>query len=232
MKSPDKPKATAQEKALEQTSVAQWNDYVARYRPAEAELVRRAQTTAGERARVQGEVAGDVAESFKGLTRSTISSGGQVGADAASGRVKFALADDAEAQGRAQGLGRGVALTGARLDEDAQKLRIAGFGRQLATDATADLSRGARRATSLALNQAQDRFSRNATDLEVLGTIAGAASARGMEIYRDRKSAAQKSKFIEELGVDIENPFDFGSQTLGMNTIKRRTSSALDLYDG
>lgn len=233
MKSPKKPKATAEEKELERVSVAQWNDYAARYRPAEAELIRRAELTEGEKARVTGEAAADTAGAFKGLTRSTVASNLATGADASSGRNKFALAADAQGFGEARGLGAGAALTGARIDSDVQKVGIAGLGRQIATGATADLSRGARRATNLALAAADAKHQRNLNRLSAAATIAGAGFHRAKSAFDARKTAADEARIIDELGIDISDPFAVaGSRNLGEDAFRRLTSDRLQLFDG
>ncbi len=181
---PDKPQATEQEKALADVSAAQWTDYVERFRPAEAALIRKAELTKGERAQVKGEVAADTATAFAGLSRSTVATGQQAGANVSSGKTKLGLAGDAEAAGVARGVGQAAAETGAEVDAEQQKLRIAGFGRKVATDVTANLSRGAQRATSLALAASEARFQRNQGLIDGVSAVAGAATRKfGGDIF-------------------------------------------------
>jgi len=223
MKSPKKPKPTAEERELERVSVATWNDYTARFRPAEAALAKKAQLTSGERARVTGEVSADVGAAFKGLTRSTVSSGEQAGADVSSGKTKLSLAADADAAGQAQGLGQATAITGAEIDEDQQGVRIASLGRGLASDATADLSRGARRATSLALAKSQARFETNQALVTGVASVAGAATKRFMLNSEKKKEEAADKKRLSDAGLD---DFSFGFETdLGLQTIRNQTVS-------
>ncbi len=169
---------TASERALADVSSQQWDDYVQRFRPAEAALIKKAKFTAGEKAQVKGEASADTAASFAGLARDTVSKGKQAGGDANSGRTKFSLAADAEAAGSVSGLAQGAAVTGGELDAEGQNLKIAGFGRKVATDVTANLSRGAQRATALAIADSQAKFERNAALLDTVASVAGAATRK------------------------------------------------------
>ena len=212
-KPPKKQGPTAEERELNRVSVAQWNDYVTRFRPAEAELVRRAELTAGERASVKGQARGDVAAAFDGLTRDTIAAGGQTGARVNSGKTKLALAGNAQAEGKTAGLAAAAAETGAEIDRDQQQTGITGLGRSIATDVTADLSRGARRATNLALAASQARFQRNQDVINAAAAVTGA----GIRKYQLSKEAKKKENpalgdsglVFSETAVD---PFDFKPQ--------------------
>lgn len=195
MKSPKKEGPTAEETALKEVGVATWNDYSARYRPAEAALVKEAELTAGERASVKGQANADVAGAFKELTRNTIASGGVAGANVNSGKTKLGLAGDAASRGAATGGAAALAETGAEVDRDQQQLGIAATGRNIAHDATANMARGARRATSLALASSQARFERNASNVDALAAVAGAATRKFKGIH-DAKKAAQQPELI------------------------------------
>ncbi len=200
MKSPKKVGPTAQETALADVSAQQWTDYVERFRPAEAALIKQAQLTEGERAQVKGEVAGDTAAAFKGLTRNTIATGEQTGADVSSGKTKLSLAGDADAAGTATGLGQAAAITGAEVDAEQQKVRIVGFGRNLATDATANLSRGAQRATRTALAASESRFQLNQSRLDAFATVAGAATRKA---FPDRSISQADADAVDFVDLDI-----------------------------
>jgi hypothetical protein len=173
---------TEQEQALADVSTETWEAYKADYRPAETALAKKAEFTAGEEAQVKGEVAADTAAAFAGLARSTVATGEQTGAGTQSGRTKLSLAADAEAQGKAVGLGKAAAKTGGEIDSEQQNVKIVGFGRGMGDDATANLSRGAVRATRLALAEAQAKHARNEALNQGLATVAGAA----FEAYRSR----------------------------------------------
>lgn len=225
MKSPKKMKATAGERQLQRQSVAQYADYVARFRPAEIALAKKAELTGGERAQVKGEVSGDVASAFKGLSRSTVSSSGQAGADVSSGKTKFGLAADATAAGEAKGLGQAVAIAGAEIDETQQKIGITAIGRDLAHDATANLSQGARRATSLALAASQARFETNLATTNAAFAVAGAATKRFGQEFKLRKSKANVAGMRKDVSglslpkVDLSVPehvFDFPDMGFGV----------------
>lgn len=177
-KAPKKQGPSAQERALADVSKAQWNDYVKRFRPAEAALAKDAQLTAGERARVKGEVAADSEAAFKGLTRATVAGGTAAGAKADSSKTKLSLAANADAKGAARGVGQSIAETGAEIDAQQRAVQIAGFGRGVATDVTRNLSRGARRATQLALMSADARFQTNLARTDAISSVAGAATRK------------------------------------------------------
>ena len=183
MKTPDKPKATQEEKTLDAVSGAQWSDYVARFRPAEAALIKKAELTQGEINRVQGEASADTASAFKGLTRDTIARGEQTGANVNSGKTKLGLAADASAAGEARGVGQAIAKTGAVIDSEQQKLAITAHGRNIATDTTADISAGARTATRLSLAASEARFQKNQATLDAVSSVAGAATRKGQLLY-------------------------------------------------
>jgi len=169
---------TQQELALSDVSSAQWADYKTRFRPAEEALAKNAELTKGERAQVKGEVSADTAQAFKGLTRSTIAAGAAGGAQASSGKTKLSLAADASAAGKAKGVGQSLATTGAEIDEEGRQLQIAGFGRGVAQNVTANMSRGAQRATSLAIAASEAKFVRNANMADAAAGIAGAATRK------------------------------------------------------
>lgn len=182
-----KQKASQQESALAEVSHAQWRDYQARFRPAEIEMIKRSEFTAGERAEVEGAAGADAAQAFKGLTRNTVSAAGQAGANAASGKVKMSLAGDADAFGEARGLARSAAGTGGEVDASQQKLRIASLGRNIASGVTADMARGARRSSALARAAADAKFQRNA-DMANLAMAVGGASLRKYQIDKAYKA--------------------------------------------
>lgn len=190
-KAPSKQPPTAQERALADVADSTWNDYIARFRPAEAALIKKAEFTAGEKAQVQGEASADAASAFKGLSRDTVAKAGQAGANVGSGKTKFGLAADAEAAGGAVGLGKAAAVTGGELDSEQQKLRIAGFGRKVAAGTMANLSRGAQRATSLALAASQAKFDRNNAIVEGISAVAGAAT-RKYQLAQEKKQVGDK----------------------------------------
>jgi len=174
-KAPKKVQATEGERALGEVSQAQWQDYVSRFRPAEAALIKDAELTGGERAQVKGEVAADTAAAFAGLDRSTIASAKQSGADISSGKTKLSLAGDATAAGAVKGLGQAGAETGAEIDSTGRQLGITATGRDIATDVTRNLSRGAQRATTAALQVANAKTMRNNARTNAFATVAGAA---------------------------------------------------------
>jgi len=205
-KAPSKEQPTASERALAAVSQSQWTDYVERFRPAEAAMIKKAQLTEGERAQVKGEVAADTAAAFKGLSRDTVAKGAQSGANVSSGKTKLSLAGDAIAQGEVRGVGQAVAETGAEIDAEQQKLRIVGHGRQVATDVTSNLSRGAQRATSLALAASQARFQRNLDTVDAVASVAGAAT----------RKLNKPKKFLSQADADAVDYIDLDIRPRGI----------------
>jgi len=224
-KAPKKQKPTAQEQALAQVSSAQWTDYKARFRPAEEALAKNAELTSGERARVKGEVSADTAAAFKGMTRSTITAGAQAGAQASSGKTKLSLAADASAAGKARGVGQAVAETGAEIDEQGRQLQIAGFGRGVAQNVTANMSRGAQRATRLALAASEAKFQRNEANLAAVASVAGAATRKwGSDLLNTDK------KRLKKAGMDVK-PFDFSSMDEDPLRYRSPDANVMGSYD-
>jgi len=231
-KQPKDPGPSQQEMALADVSSQQWNDYISRFRPAELALAKNAELTKGERAQVKGEVAADTAQAFKGLTRSTIAAGGAAGAQAGSGKTKLSIAADASAAGKAKGVGQSMAETGAEIDAQGRQLQIASFGRGVAQNVTANLSRGAQRATSLAIAASEAKFVRNATRMNLAGAVAGAAS-RKYQSVREERSRGRLNDLISEgsgisdMSVNIP-PFD--TSKLGTGPFDNTTSPFAEMY--
>jgi hypothetical protein len=198
MKGP-KAQKTEQERALEEVSVAQWNDYVTRFIPAESELIKQSELTEGERASVKGQASADTASAFKGLTRDTLAASEAGGADVSSGKAKFGLASNADARGRALGLGAAVAETGAEISRDKQQTGIVALGRQIAADTTADLSAGARRASRVALAEAASKFERNSAIINA-GAVVGGAALRKYQLAKEAKLADTREVNKERMG--------------------------------
>lgn len=194
MKAPKKQGPTAEETALKDVSIASWNDYVTRFRPAEAALAKKAELTSGERASVKGQASADTAAAFKGLNRETVASGLQSGANVSSGKTKLGLAGNAEAAGAARGISASLAETGAEIDSDEQRLGIVALGRGIAHEATANLSRGAQRATNVALASRAARSSRNEAATLGLATVAGAAVRKAKSFFSDDAKIGREFK--------------------------------------
>lgn len=216
-----KPKESAQERALADVSRANWADYVERYRPAEAAWIKKAEFTKGEEARVKGEVAADAASAFKGLTRSTLASNAAAGAKIGSGKTKLGgLAQDALAKGTARGVGMAQAEMGGRLDSEQQKIAVAATGRDIAHEATVNMSRGAQRATNLALAASQAKFERNMALVEGAGVVAGTAF-RKYQLKKEKDAFAdsllvpenrRRRTMMDEFPSVPEDPFDYINQ--------------------
>lgn len=215
---------TAAETALAEVSKARWDVYVEDFRPAEIALAQNAELTKGEKARVKGEVSADTAAAFKGLARSTIAAGAASGANVASGKTKFSLATDAAAAGATKGLGQTAAITGAELDAEGKQLQIVQFGHDVASNTIANLSRGAQRATTVALAAADAKFERNNARLSAVTTIAGAVSER----YQINKTQGilDQGDFVGDLKLPNPRSLPFeANRGIGIGAFRRGTTS-------
>lgn len=222
---------TAAETALAEVSKARWDVYVEDFRPAEIALAQNAELTKGEKARVKGEVSADTAAAFKGLARSTIAAGAASGANVASGKTKFSLATDAAAAGATKGLGQTAAITGAELDAEGKQLQIVQFGHDVASNTIANLSRGAQRATTVALAAADAKFERNNARLSAVSTIAGAVSER-YQINKKNKAIQgtqdllDQGDFIGDLKLPNPRSLPFeANRGIGIGAFRRGTTS-------
>ena len=210
-----KARETPEERALKEVSIAQWNDYVNLYQPAEAELMKRAELTAGELASVKGQASADTAAAFKGLTRSTQAASEASGADLSSGKSKFSLAADADARGTAGGLSQVAAEIGAKSQADKQQAGIVALGRQVAADVTADMSAGARRASRVSMAQAAGKYERNAAAIGAAATVAGAAYRKwGQDYVQDWKD----KKMLEKHDMDFKGNWDANMESASLRS--------------
>jgi len=182
MKAPSKQQASAEERALKDVATSSWNVYTSSYIPAEAALAKTAEMKQGEVESIKGQANADTAAAFKGMARQTQVSHQISGADEQSGKSKFALAGDAEAQGKATGLTKAGAKTNLQISKDQQKLGVVAIGRDQASGAIADMSANARRTTRLALAARDARQAKNSALIMGAATVAGAA-ARKFDVF-------------------------------------------------
>lgn len=214
MKSPSKQGPSAEERQLSAQSAATWNDYVARFRPAEAALAKKAEFTAGESAQVQGEASADTAAAFKGLSRNTVATGGISGADVNSGKTKLNLAGDALAEGKTRGAATNAAEIGGRLDSEMQGMGIVATGRGQANMAMSNLSQGAQRATQLALAESQAKFERNQAAVNSIAAVAGAATRKFGDPFGDKLG---KISEIDTSGFPSKRGLNFSDSAVSGN---------------
>lgn len=200
-KGPKVPGPSPEEIALKEVSVAQWNDYVSRFRPAEAELIKRSELTAGERASIRGQAATDTASAFKGLTRGTVAAGEASGADVTSGKTKMGLAGNADARGQAIGMGAVAGELGAMAAQDKQQAGIAAMGRNIATDATTSFAQGARRASKVAMATAAARWETNVAAINAAAAVGGAAARKWGPGLMDKRR-------LKKAGMDFKSNWD------------------------
>ena len=215
-KGPKVPGPSPEEIALKEVSIAQHNDWVKRFVPAESELIRRSELTAGEKASVRGQAATDVASAFKGLTKGTITAGEAGGADVSSGKTKMSLAGNADARGQAIGMGTVAGELGAMAAQDKQQAGIAAMGRDIAADATASFAQGARRASKVALATAAAKWETNVAAVNAGMAVAGAATRK--YVLNDKwtsEEQAMNRKRLNESGLvgapdfGYKAPFDY-----------------------
>jgi hypothetical protein len=193
---------------------ARWDHYMANYRPAELELVRRSEFTAGEQAQVRGEVAADTAAAFSPLTRKTISAGSQAGHRAGSGSTKLDLAGNALAQGTAQGVGKAAATLGGRLESEMEQFRVTSIGQGKVSDVQTDLSRAARRSNTVSVHKAILKAEEQNQRVAAAATVAGAGvrkyglvrEAREVKALEDARQR-NKSIFGDGVGAPRQRPY-------------------------
>jgi hypothetical protein len=227
-KKPKDPGPSQADIAQVQVAEASWNDYVSTFRPAEAEMVKRSEFTAGERSRVRGEVAADTATAFKGLTQKTVSASGQAGQKIGSGSLLADLAGNASAQGEATGVGKAAATLGGRLQSEGEKFRVTQTGRNIVSNIQSDLSQAARRQTAVSLQKAQLKAAIQNQKVTAAATIAG-AGARKFKGYLDsQKEGASLTEAIESFDMpeldtsafDTADVFNWDPNSLKLPGIK------------
>ena len=194
-KAPKDPGPSEADRAQVEVSEATWTDYVERYRPAEAQLVKRAQYSAGERSRVRGEVSGDAAAAFKGLARKTVSASGQAGQKVGSGSLVAALAGNAGAQGEVTGVGKAAADLGGRLKSEGDKLGVTAIGRNVVAGVQTNLSQAAQRQTQVALQKSMLKAALQNQKIELGAAVLGAGVRKGKGLY-DKAQTAQQDQLI------------------------------------
>jgi hypothetical protein len=202
---------TEQEKALGEVSKYQWDDYVERFRPAEAALIKKARLTGGERAAAKGLASADTAAAFKGAARGSVAAGALTGAKVGSGRTKMSLAADATAAGAARGVAAAGATTNAELSSENQMLKIAGMGRGIAHNATMNMARDASRASQVSLAEAAARQQKKEAMINLAATVGGAA-------YRKHQSVKAANKQADLHRSRYEVPYDAAAR-LGMDPV-------------
>jgi hypothetical protein len=200
-KAPKDPGPSQADIAAVEVAEHQWSDYVSRYRPAEVELIKRSEFTAGERARVQGEASADTAAAFSGLTRGATVASAVSGAGIGSGQHKLALADISKTAGMTKGAGKVAATLGGRLSSENEKLGITAVGRGVASNVASDLSRAGRRQTQVTLQKALLKAERQNQQIAAAATIAGAGVRKGMSMLDAR--AAQKLEAARSANTDL-----------------------------
>ena len=122
------------------------------------------------------------------------------------------LAADAEAHGKAVGLGKGMAETGGIANSFMQKAKVVGFGRDQSIDTFSSMRQGAVRASNLALAASEAKFQRNLSDTSAIAGVAGAATRKWGGDLVDKwrfnpNRKANKARLVDS-GMNVPD-FDF-----------------------
>jgi hypothetical protein len=180
-KGADKPEPTAQEAALSEISQSQLARYEAVFAPFEDEWLKESRVTAGEKERLSGHIAGDVAQTFssaeKRLTGMNPASGNFSASarDLAVGKGKAGARAMAEGNLQAENADVGALMDGVKM------------GRGEAIEAQAGMEEMASLSTSKAINKAfTDQSNRDAT-AGMVGSAMGVAAYGATKIGNGMK---------------------------------------------
>jgi hypothetical protein len=157
-KGADKPEPTAQENTLAEISRNQLARYEATFAPFEDEWLKESRVTAGEKERLSGHIAGDVAQTFSSAEKKL------TGMNPASGNFSASARDLAVGKGKAGARAMAEGNLQAENADVAALMDGIKMGRGEAVDAQAGMEEMASLATSKAINKAfTDQSNRDAT---------------------------------------------------------------------
>jgi hypothetical protein len=168
-KGADKPEPTAQENALAEISKNQLARYEATFAPFEDEWLKESRVTAGEKERLSGHIAGDVAQTFSTAEKKL------TGMNPASGNFAASARDLAVGKGRAGARAMAEGNLQAENADVAALMDGVKMGRGEAIESQAGMEEMASLATSKAINEAfTDQSNRDAT-AGMVGSAIGVA---------------------------------------------------------
>ena len=175
---PEKPKPSAQEKALAEVSAKKFNDYVNRYLPAEDVYRRGLDVTASDINKVESDAVGAAVKGLGSALVDKMTLAKKLAAGS-SGSTALEVADLSSAMAGASGLGIAAGKRQLRQNRLRGLARLAALGRGLDAQAVSGLTGAGARATDVAIGEQ----SRRVEDAQNLSNAL--ASAAGMYLgYR------------------------------------------------
>lgn len=187
---PKDPGPSAQEQALAQRAVAEWEDYKQRFAPRERQfrdLLTRGQDS--KIAQLEGEASASAAAGAVDEMRTA-----RTGAILEGRNPNLAAAGLGLMQASATGQGASAAASAVKDRELKGLLKFSAFGRGLADQSNLGLRSAARDATQLALDKLRAEQTISGAQAGMLGNVLGGATA-GLTLYNTRpRSASPKEK--------------------------------------
>jgi len=171
------PKETAEERELGRIAVERWNDYQTRFKPIEDQFIEDVQMTDSDFNQVRGSTATSVQQNFSEVENSLKDNLFVKGVDPSSDAYIDALDD--VSQDRALSLGTGVNEAEVAVDNAHLKglQSVVAMGQGQATEALDGLGAIAGDATNEAINRSKKSFQNRSAGLQLVGTVAGGATA-------------------------------------------------------
>ena len=166
---PKEPGPTAQERALAEKGVKEFDDFKARFRPLTEDFVAKTRTSEGDRTAAAASVSADNAIANRDATGSAMRHSFVSGRNAATMMTNDGV-DTAAALGKAQG----QAVQAADNQQTDANLKMSAFGRGLGDDADISARRAAQDATSSVIQRAENKFAERNAWKDGIATIAGA----------------------------------------------------------
>ena len=212
MGSPKKQGPTKQERALASDSAHKWNDYVERYIPLENDFVNKTKATDDKVAAARNIVNTDSAMAYGGAVGAANAGLSSQGVAPGAGRSAMGHSALQDAHGAASGLGQGIAAQGVHDREQAARVKMSAFGRDLQDSTSMSLESSGRRATGAML----DNYSRKLDSRQSMirtGLSAASAGIGGMN-----KGGALDSSGFNLSGQDGVRAFSQQDRGLWKNT--------------
>lgn len=169
---PKTPEPAAAERALARDSARSWNDYVQRFIPVENQFLEQTQATPGRIAAAKGLLNTELARSYSEAAGSAVSGLAFQGAALSSGRGALGMHSLGRAYAGATGVGQAEAGQAVRDRQQAGRMMMASFGRDMQSDGVASLSGMARQSTDSAITRLGQQVDRRNM---IMGTAAGFA---------------------------------------------------------
>lgn len=166
---PSTPEPTAQERALAEKGVAEWQDFKTRFQPLTNDFIERTRTSEGDRIRAGGSISADSAIANRGAAGSAMRHAFVNGKNAPTMLTNDSL-DTAATLGKAQG----QAVQAADDQELDANLKLSAFSRGLSDDADISARSAAADATRSVIQKAENKFAERNAWKDGLAAVAGA----------------------------------------------------------